>query len=153
MVGMGIEFLTFTQYLDDLDPEFDPGQQRTPARLTEAQTYGDEIVGKINDFAEKFTSRIQPPLFRASLVLRGTPLESAVKEISNGVTTVGREGLPTVIRPIMQGRGPDTADLTTMWHNVLRLRDEHLKLAQEHFNLTREDVERFVLQNQKPITG
>jgi hypothetical protein len=149
MVGTGIEFSTFTQYLDDLDPEFDPGQQRTPARLTEAQTYGDEIVEKIRDFAEKFTSKLQPPLFRALLVLRGTPLQTAVEKINDGITEVGREGLPTITRPIMQGHRPDTTPITKMCQDVLRRRDEHLKLAQEHFSLTRQDVEEAVRQNEE----
>jgi hypothetical protein len=37
-----------------------------------------------------------------------------------------------------------------MWHDVLRLRDEHMKLAEEHFSLRREDAEAAVRQNEKP---
>ena len=68
MVWTGIDFLTFTQYLDDLDPTFDVGRERTPSGLRGGQTYGDEIVERIRDFAHKFTNNIQPPLFRAVLV-------------------------------------------------------------------------------------
>ncbi len=63
MVWTGIDFLTFTQYLDDLDPTFDVGQQRTPSGLRGGQTYGDEIVERIRDFAHKFTNNIQPRYF------------------------------------------------------------------------------------------
>jgi hypothetical protein len=149
LVGMGIEFLTFTQYLDGVAPQFDPNQQRTPSGVRGGQTYGDEIVQHITDFAEKFTTRIQPPLFRAVLVLHGTPLESAVNQITAGNKTIGDNGIPSVTSPIMQGRRPNTARITTMWHDLLRLRDGHLKLGLEHFSLAPEDVEEYVRQHWK----
>ena len=69
MVSMGIDFLTFTQYLDDLDTQFNPTEEHV-----------DEIIERIRDFAHNFTNKIQPPLFRAVLVLHETPLESAVNQ-------------------------------------------------------------------------
>lgn len=138
MVGMGIDFLTFTQYLDDLDTQFNPTEEHV-----------DEIIERIRDFAHNFTNKIQPPLFRAVLVLHETPLESAVNQITAGTKAIGEHGIPTVTRPIILGRRPDTAPITKMWHDVLRLRDEHVKLAFTHFSLTREDVKEYVRQDSK----
>jgi hypothetical protein len=36
---------------------------------------------------------------------------------------------------------PDTKPLTTMWHDILGRRYEHLLLVQKHFSLARDDVE------------
>jgi hypothetical protein len=147
LVGMGIQFLAFTQELDDIDARFDPDQQRTPSGIGGGKLYGEELVEGIRDFFGRWAAATQPPLFRARLVLRGTPLQTGVVEVSDGITKVGREGIPTLTRPIMQGRRPDTDAITTMWQDVLRMRDEHLRLAEEHFSLKRPDVEAAVGQN------
>jgi hypothetical protein len=149
-VGVGNDFLTFTQELDDLDATFDPTQQRTPSGLHGGKLYGEELAERIRDFFGGWLKATQPPLFRARLVLRGTRLEEAVKQFNEGVNKVGREGVPTLTTSILQGRRPDTVPITTMWHNVLRLRDEHVRLAEKHFSLRREDAEAAVRQNQKP---
>jgi hypothetical protein len=150
---MGIGFLAFTQELDDIDATFDPSQQRTPSGIRGGKLYGEELAERIRDFFGGWTRAIQPPLFRARLVLRGTPLQTGVIEVSDGITKVGREGIPTLTRPILQGRRPDTDAITTMWQNVLRMRDEHLRLAEEHFSLKREDAEAAVRTNPKPVDG
>lgn len=153
LVGMGIEFLAFTQGLDDIDATFDPAQQRTPSGIRGGKLYGEELAEGIRDFFGRWATATQPPLFRARLVLRGTPLQTGVVEVSDGITKVGREGIPTLTRPILQGRRPDTDAITAMWQDVLRMRDEHLRLAEEHFSLKREDAETAVRQNQNPLDG
>jgi hypothetical protein len=74
---------------------------------------------------------------------------AAMEQINDGVNKIKQDGIRSITRPVMEGRRPDTAPLTKMWHDILRLRDEHKTLAQEHLNLTRENVERYVLQNRK----
>lgn len=148
IVGMGIEFLAFTQELDDLDATFDPAQQRTPSGITGGKLYGEELAERIRDFFGRWSNAIQPPLFRTRLMLRGTPLQGEVGQINAGITKVGREGIPTLTRPILQGRRPDTDAITTMWHDVLRLRDEHVQLAERHFSLRRGDAEAAVRRHQ-----
>ena len=59
----------------------------------------------------------------------------------------------TLTRPILLGRRPDTAPITTMWHDVVRLRDVHVKMAEEHFSLRREDAEAAVRRNSKTLDG
>jgi hypothetical protein len=149
IVGMSTQFLAFTQRLDDLDKTFDPAQQLTSNGVWGERLYGDELVEHIRDFFGEWLKETQPPLFRARLVLRGTPLHDAVKQINEGITKVGREGAPTLTRPILQGRRPDTAAITTMWQDVLRMRDDHLRLAEEHFSLSRKDAEAAVRENQR----
>lgn len=146
---VSVDFLTFTQDLDDLEPTFDPVQQRTPSGLRDSKTYGEELVEHIRDFFRQWLTATQPPLFRARLVLRGTPLQDTVKQINDGLNKVGREGIQTLTRPILSGRRPDTTEVKTMWHNVVRLRDVHVKLAEKYFSLKREDAEAAVRENQK----
>ena len=75
---VSVDFLTFTQDLDDLDATFNPLEQRTPSGLNDSKTYGEELAERIRDFFGQWIRAVQPPLFRARLVLRGTPLQDAV---------------------------------------------------------------------------
>ena len=45
------------------------------------------------------------------------------------------------------GYRPSTWLLTAMWHDILGQQYAHLRLAQEHFSLNREYVERYMRQN------
>jgi hypothetical protein len=147
IVSIGPAFLAFTQGLDDIDPKLDLFQQHTPSGVRGSRIYADELAERIRDFFGQWLIATLPPLFRARLVLRGTPLQGAVKQINNGLGKVSKEGTPTITGPISQGRKPDTTAITTMWQDLLRLRDGHMELAEKHFSLIREDAAEAVRQN------
>lgn len=146
LVGVGMDFRSFVNYLDDLPREFNPVGQRHTGPLRELQTYGDEVIEQIQQFFAKWMDTIEPALFVALYLLHDTPMYPAVGQINDGINEIRKDGIPSITRPIIQGRRPDTAQLTTMWNNILRRRDEHLKLARQHFSLTHKDVERYVRQ-------
>lgn len=146
---VSVDFLSFTQGLDDLDATFDPLEQRTPSGLSNSKIFGEELVEGIQDFFRQWLTATQPPLFRARLVLRGTPLESAVKEINEGLNDVGQKGVRMLAEPILRGRRPDTTQVTALWHKVVRLRDVHVKKAELDFSLRRQDAEAAVRESQK----
>ncbi|BBU21820.1 hypothetical protein PFJ02_21235 [Mycobacterium xenopi] len=148
LVSLQIDFRSLINYLDDLEPTFNPVEQRSPASITApVKTYGDEIHEQIEKFMAKWMDRIEPPLFVALYLLHGTAMYPAVGQINNGINTIRQQGIPSITRPILDGQRPVTTPIRNMWNDVLRLRDEHLKLAHEHFSLERTEVEKYVRQN------
>jgi hypothetical protein len=92
---------------------------------------------------------IQPPLFVALALLHGSAMYDAVVGINDEIRKISIEGFPEIRKAIVAGHRPHTQPLTAMWHDIVGRRNEHLRLAQQHFSLTREDVERSVRQNWK----
>ena len=89
MVGQMIPFRDFVNYLDDLRQHFDPDQPHAPAVVTgPIQTYGDEIVDRIHAFFGEWASHVEPQLFTARLVLRGTPLYEPVQQVNEDANTI-----------------------------------------------------------------
>ncbi|HZU46706.1 MAG TPA: hypothetical protein VFA16_05530 [Mycobacterium sp.] len=148
IVSAGPTYMVFIQEMDNIDGTRDFFQQYTPSGLQDSKTYAEELVERIQDFFAQWLIATQPPLFRARLILRGTPLQSAVKDINTGLKTMSEEGLPSLTRPIAQNRAPDTETIRTLWKDLNLLRDGHMRLAEEHFSLRREDAAEAVRQNE-----
>jgi len=145
MVGQMIPFRDFVNYLDDLREHFNPDEQHSPAPITgPIQTYGDEIVGRIHAFFDKWANHVEPQLFTARLILRGTPLYEPMEQVNKDANTIKTDGIRSITRPVLKGQRPDTEPLTKMWLGLLARRDEHAKLAHKHFSLDRHDVERYL---------
>lgn len=128
-----------------------------PERLGEP--FADELGRRFQTFFDRWVGVIQPPLFVALAMLHGTKMYDAVKGINDGIAKMSNEdtegGLVDIRKAIfadaLQGIGhrPDTKPLTAMWLDILGRRNEHLRLVQQYFSLTREDVERSVRENWK----
>lgn len=73
------------------DKHFNPEEQRHPAPITgPIQTYDEEIVGFIHESFDKWTNHIEPQLFTARLVLRGTPLYEPMAQVNRAPTRSSR---------------------------------------------------------------
>jgi hypothetical protein len=150
LVGQMIPFRDLVNYLDDLKEHFNPDEQHSPAPITgPVPTYGDEIVGRIHALFDEWATHVEPQLFTAPLVLRGTPLYEPVEQVNKDANTIKSDGIRSITRPVMRGQRPDTAQLSEMWEGLLARRDEHAKLAHKHFNLDRHDVERYLRQTRR----
>ena len=137
MGGPGGPVEIFINYLDGLDPEFNPKEQRIP-----------EIVRRIQEFWGGWTSTVEPPLFTARLVLRGTPLYGPAGQLSEEISNFTGE-LRGAIEQVLEGQRPDAEPLITMWHDLQHRDAEHATLAEQHFSLDRRDVERYLRQSRR----
>jgi hypothetical protein len=78
-------------------------------------------------------------------------IDEAIQKMSNKDTEGGFIDIRKEIfadAPQGIGHRPDTERLTEMWKDILGRHIQHRRLVQEHFDLTREVVERYVLENQ-----
>jgi hypothetical protein len=149
-VGQMIPFRDFVNYLDDLPAPFNPDAQRNPNPLRETKTFGgDEIVGRIHAFFDEWANRIEPQLFTAGLILRGTPLYEPVVQVNKDANTIKSDGIRSITRPVLEGQRPNTEPLMKMWQRLLARRDEHSQLAHKHFSLDRRDVEQYLRQSRR----
>ncbi len=101
----------------------------------------DSIPHETQRFSREWQNRIEPPLFVALLVLRGTCLYDAVEGLNQKIDDIKTEGLEPIRQAAKDRRRPDTEEITSMWRNVINRRREHLALARKHFSLERRDVE------------
>jgi hypothetical protein len=104
----------------------------------------DSIPEETRRFSWEWQNRIEPPLFVALLVLRGTPLYDAVGEVNDKMNEIKTDGLEPIRQAVKDRQRPDTEGITSMWKNITDRRDAHLTLARQHFSLSRKDVERSV---------
>lgn len=152
MVGQMIPFRDFVNYLDDLRQHFDPNLPHVPAVAVVTgpiQTYGDEIVDRIHAFFGEWASHIEPQLFTARMILRGTPLYEPMEQVNKDANTIKTDGIRSITRPVLKGQRPDTGPLTQIWLGLLARRDEHAKLVYQHFSLDRRDVERYLRRSRR----
>jgi hypothetical protein len=112
-------------------------------------TYGDEIVGRIHAYFDEWANRVEPQLFTARMILRGTPLYEPMEQVNKDANTIKSDGILSITRPVLKGQRPDTEPLTQTWLGLLARRDEHAKLAYQHFSLDRRDVERYLRQSRR----
>ncbi len=141
---------TFVIYLDGLDPEFNPKEQRSPAPLMgPVKTYGEQIAGLIHQFWGLLTSKPDPPLFTARLVLRGTALHGPVGQLYQQINNLKEELIGAIKQVVSEGRRPNTDQILAMWHDLRGRRAEHSGLAVQHFNLDRHDVDRYLRRTRR----
>lgn len=149
LVGMNTAFAIFKSYLMGLDPEFDPTKKRRRALLRgPVQTYGEQILERVDEFMDRWSNTVEPPLFNARLVLRGTPLYGSVQQLYEEINNFKAE-LLTIGGQVIEGQRPDTKPLRKIWDALLARRDEHAQLAHKHFSLDRRDVERYLRQTRR----
>lgn len=112
LVSMGIEFVSFTNYLDRLPRHFNPNMPRTddvPSdRMGEPLSF--EMVRHVQAFYNEWVQTIQPPLFVALATLHGTELYAAVFELNAAIKKMADEEdegrLSTSARQSLRGAAP-----------------------------------------------
>lgn len=150
ITGLQMDFAEWTQYLDALPESFDPNQQTQQGSVVGTlHTYRSDNRGAMQSFSSKWQRTIEPALFAALLVLRGTDLYEPVGQVNEQINKMKLEGLEPFRTALTQGKRPSTEAIAAMWKNVIGRRDEHLKLARQHFSLTREDVEKSLRRDSK----
>jgi hypothetical protein len=111
--GLDMDFFAWTEYLNKLPPDFNPREQRRRGPVTgPVQIYKDEIREEIRNFSSKWQNTIEPPLFVALLVLRGTALYEAVGEVNDRINEIKIQGLDPIREAVTAGRRPDTQPIT-----------------------------------------
>jgi hypothetical protein len=160
LAGIVIEFSAFTDYLINLPQDWQGSVPRTdgvpPERPGEPFIY--EVGRRFQTFYNGWAGVVQPPLFVALAILHGTEMYDEVEAINDGIVKMSNEDTEggfiaireEIFADALQGIGhrPATARLTAMWQDIVGRRYEHLRLVQQHFDLTRKVVERYVLENQ-----
>jgi hypothetical protein len=106
----------------------------------------------LQTFYDRWVGVIQPPLFVALAILHGTDVYDAVSGINDGIAKMSNEetdGGFVDIRNAMFadalrriGHRPVTTPLTDTSKDIIDRHNEHLQLLQQHFSLSREDVEK-----------
>lgn len=146
ITGMQMEFAAWTEYLDSLPVAFNLDEQNRPGTVVgPASTWRTETREEMRSFSLKWQQRIEPPLFVALLVLRGTGLYEATGALNDVINDIKMAGLEPIRQGLGAGRRPDTAPIKAMWEDVKSRRDTHLGLARKHFSLSRDDVEQYIL--------
>jgi hypothetical protein len=108
----------------------------------------DSLPKEVLRFSWEWQKRIEPPLFGALLVLRGTRPYDAVGEVDRTINEI-QTGFEPIRQAAVERRRPDTAPITSMWESVIERRDQHLSLARQYYSLERKDVERSVRATQR----
>lgn len=151
ITGMQMEFAAWMEYLGKLPDSFNPREQHRPAPRGAEQTWGSETREEMRRFSSEWQNRIEPPLFAALLVLRGTGVYQAVGALNDTINGIKTQGLEPIREALANGRRPNVEPITEMWSKVVGCRDEHLSLARQNFSLTRRDVERYVRSGATPV--
>jgi hypothetical protein len=93
LVGMTIEFRSFTDYLDNLPSNFDGRLPRLrdvpPERMGES--YANELGRRFQTFFDRWVGVIQPPLFVALAILHDTKMYDALNGINDGIADMSKE--------------------------------------------------------------
>lgn len=145
ITGMQMEFDAWTEYLGRLPDQFNLDEQNRPGPVVgPVSTWRTETREAMRSFSSKWQHEIEPTLFVALLVLRGTDLYEATGALNDKINEIKTQGLEPIRQGLAAGRQPDTAPIEVMWEDVKNRRDEHLRLARQHFSLERKDVERAV---------
>lgn len=144
LAQMSLYFTFFTDYLENLPEAFNPNYPRQdnvpPDRPGEPIAY--EIGQRVQDFANKWTELVEPPLFVALALLKDTPFDKAMIDINTAIRDLMEKELPNVLKFEIMTRRPETATLNAKWKAITGKREEHLNLTRKHFSLDLAVVER-----------
>jgi hypothetical protein len=134
--------LKFRNYFDSLPQRFDPNVPRTDQDPDATdQPLAFEVGAQYETYLAKWTETVEPPLFVALALLKGTPLYEPLKQLNKMLADYKTQELPKLTATLHLGIRPDTTSVGEAWKAILATRQAHLDLAQEHFSLNLEDVE------------
>ncbi len=129
-------------YFENLPRTFNPNVPRTDQDPDATdQPLAFEVGAQYETFIAKWTETVEPPLFVALALLKGTPLYEPLRELNLMLADYKREELPKLTATLPRGQRPNTTSVRDTWNKILGTRQTHLDLAQEHFSLSLEDVQ------------
>ncbi|OKH77190.1 hypothetical protein EB72_11110 [Mycobacterium sp. SWH-M1] len=103
------------------------------------QLLADQLYERYEAFAAMLIETVEPPLFVALAMLKGTPLYQPLRDLNQLFANYKNVEMPALV--VQPGFTPDTTSIENAWRGILAVRQQHLDLAQEHFSLTLADVE------------
>ncbi|MDA2893381.1 hypothetical protein PDG61_20875 [Mycolicibacterium sp. BiH015] len=135
--------LKFRSYFDSLPRIFNANVPRSDQDDPDAtnQPLAYEIGAQYETYLARWVEVVEPPLFVALSMLKGTPLYEPLRELNKMLADYKNVEIPKLNNGIFSGRRPDTTSLGDAWKAILAVRQQHLDLAQEHFSLNLADVE------------
>lgn len=108
----------------------------------------EEIYVEYEKFGAVLIETVEPPLFVALAMLKGTPLYKPLCDLNRMFANYKNvEVAAFVANP---GFRPDTKSIADAWKGILAARQQHLDLAQEHFSLNLADVEAAIPDSPTP---
>ncbi|CAM5708020.1 hypothetical protein MAUB1S_05189 [Mycolicibacterium aubagnense] len=143
LMGINMAALKFTSYFRNLPQVFNPNHPRHDQDDPDAtdQPLAYEIGAQYEVFLAKLVETVEPPLFVALAMLKGTPLYEPLRDLNRMFADYKGVEIPKLEKSFSAGRRPDTKSLSEAWKAILAVRQQHLDLAQDHFSLNLADVE------------
>ncbi|WP_431236067.1 hypothetical protein ACQ856_30275 (plasmid) [Mycolicibacterium psychrotolerans] len=142
LMGINMAALRIRNYFDNLPARFNPNLPRPdqdPDATEEPLAF--EVGAQFATYVARWVETVEPPLFRALAMLKGSPLYQPLKDLNQLLTDYKNVELPKLTATLGVGRRPDTTSVGEAWRAILAVRQAHLDLAQDHFSLNLEDVE------------
>lgn len=143
LMGINMAALKFRAYFDGLPFRFDANLPRPDQDDPDAtgKPLAYEIQAQYETYIARWVEVVEPPLFVALSMLKGTPLYEPLRDLNKILADYKNLEIPKLNEGIFNGRRPDTASLGDAWKAILAVRQQHLDLAQKHFSLNLADVE------------
>lgn len=152
---MSLKFPMLTDFYKNLPERFNPNLPRrdnvTPKRP--GMLLAEEMSEGFFEFTQTWLELLEPPLFVALSLSRGTPLDDPMKELNKSIRRILDTDLREIAMVAMGGQRPDVSGIEASWGDVLQQRQTHLNLAREHFGLGLEEVEASVSQRRRRRPG
>lgn len=108
----------------------------------------EEIYAEYEKFVAILVETVEPPLFVALAMLKGTPLYEPLRDLNQMFTNYKSVEMAALVA--QPGFTPDTKSVREAWKAILAVRQQHLDLAQEHFSLNLADVEAALPESPTP---
>jgi hypothetical protein len=143
LMGINMAALKFRGYFDSLPRVFNANVPRPDQDDPDAtdQPLAFEIQAQYEIYLARWVEVVEPPLFVALTMLKGTPLYEPLRDLNKMMGDYKNTEIPKLNEGIFNGRRPNTTSLGEAWKAILAARQDHLDLAQEHFSLNLADVE------------
>lgn len=152
LMGINMAALKFASYFDNLPRQFNANHPRPDQDDPDAtdRPLAYEMGAQYETFLARLVEVVEPPLFVALAILKGTPLYEPLRELNKLFADYKTVEIPKLSEGFFVGRRPDTTSLRDAWKAILAVRQQHLDLAQEHFSLNLADVEAALPESPAP---
>lgn len=142
LMGTNMAALKIRSYFQSLPARFDPNLPRTDLDPdATGQPLSFEISAQYAAYIARWVETVEPPLFVALALLKGTPLYEPLRELNQMLADYKNQELPKLTENLYRGIRPDTTPIGKAWTAILATRQAHLDLAQKYFSLKLDDVQ------------
>lgn len=152
VMGINMATLKFRAYFDGLPRVFNANIPRPDQDDPDAtnQPLAYEIQAQYETYIARWVETVEPPLFVALAMLKGTPLYEPLREFNTMLADFKNSEIKNLNDSVFNSMRPDTTSLSDAWKAILATRQQHLDLAQEHFSLNLADVEAAIPESPTP---